>query len=122
MGRIQDIFRRRTTTRAAKAESYHQNGRLPWEQSSQSRLEQAEDALINLMTMAAEDKEQMKAKDEIINDQVLLITSLTAVKRCQRQDLKSTIYAFGPRQPTRRQPHQHPKSQHLSANPDMGQR
>ena len=43
----------------------------------QGQIEQAEHALINLMTTAAEDKEQMKAKDKIINDQVLLITSLT---------------------------------------------
>ena len=43
----------------------------------QGQIEQAEHALINLMTTAAEDKEHMKAKDKIINDQVLLITSLT---------------------------------------------
>ena len=42
----------------------------------QGQIEQVEHALINLMTTAAEDKEQMKAKDKIINDQVLLITSL----------------------------------------------
>lgn len=43
----------------------------------QGQIERAEHALINLMTTATDDKEQMKAKDKIIIDQVLLITSLT---------------------------------------------
>ena len=46
-------------------------------QEQQAQLDNAESALINMLTTAAEDREQMKQKDKIIADQVLLIASLT---------------------------------------------
>lgn len=46
-------------------------------QEQQSQLDNAESALINMITSAAEDREQVKQKDKIVADQVLLINALT---------------------------------------------
>ena len=66
---------RRRQKATAKMGGFHGANSIQ-HQEQQAQLDNAENALINLMTTAAEDKEQMRQKDKIIADQVLLITSL----------------------------------------------